>query len=126
MKKPLSIALTTLFALGLSGCVEDEIPKGISSEFYYDARDVFAEIDEDTMELEPSDQQDILNLELLIDSAMNDKEKKIASQLSIIADKQQAVIDGDRTATREYLKARTMFSRLMELQVPEFEFVEED
>lgn len=126
MKKPLSILLASSLALGLSGCMQEEIPKGVSSEFYYDAENIFSEIDDDTMELEPSDQQDILNLELLVDSAVTQKEKHIATAISIMADNQEKVIDGDRNATREYLKARALFSRLMEVNIPEFEFVEKD
>jgi hypothetical protein len=124
VKKFVSL-FTVVFAtlLVLAGC---GIPEGMNKEFYNKADSIFAEVDDDTMELENSDADDIANVNLVIGMAQTKREKVAAEALEAIVKLQDKVIHGDQKALQEYMKARNAFGKAMGYkQMPTFEFTEE-
>lgn len=124
-KKELISLFTVIFVIvfALAGC---GVPEGMSEEFYNKADSIFAEVDDDTMELENSDADDIANVNLVIGMAQTKREKVAAEALEAIVKLQDKVIHGDQKALQEYMKARNAFGKAMGYeQMPEFEFTEE-
>lgn len=119
----LAVLMISLVVL-LTAC---GIPDGINKNFYYNAKAVFDEIDDDTMEMELSDKDDILNFELLDGVAVSDKEQKVAASIKIIVELQPKMIKGDKSTFKKYFQARETYYRIMEIDAMnkrQFQFTE--
>lgn len=121
MKKYL-IILMSVFTLGLAACA----PEGMGDKFYSKATKVIDEIDDDTMEMELSDNDDLNNVRLLKNKARTQKEKKFMNYLEQMVQNQQAAINGDDNALNKYLDAREEAYEVLEQHTMDFEFTEED
>jgi hypothetical protein len=124
MKKLMMMCATILMTISLlAGC---EVPEGMSEEFYYDACALFHEIDEDTMEMESSDQDDLANLDLLDARAITDREQAFIREMIKLTELQKRVIQRDKSALKEYIKTRHHIGQILEISPMKFEFTEED
>jgi len=102
MKKTL-LGSIGLLMVGLVGC---DFAKGVDHDFGVDAELIFIEIDDDTMEMELSDEDDLANFNLLSYEAESKREIAFISEMEKMVELQEKVIDGDSEALEEYLKAR--------------------
>ncbi len=133
MKKSLTAVFSGLALLALTACAE--VPSGVDEQFHTDAYTLFIEVDEDTMEMELSDQQDHSNISLLGAKADSKIEQEFVRNLKVMADLQDEVLAGKGGALNIYLETRNVAMNTMNLDdagqtdtfsVPKFEFIEED
>jgi hypothetical protein len=134
MKKFLMTLVLGVSVLALTACAE--LPDGVDQNFHNQAFEIFVEIDDDTMEMdwEGADADDIAKVNTINAIASNEREIQFSESLDKMVELQSAVIDGDRDALREYLKARENAMYLMnfgetgsmdEFTVPTFQFGQE-
>lgn len=127
--KKLVIGFVLMFAL--VGC---EYAEGIESDFGMKADDIFVEIDDDTMTNELSDRDDVANFDLLTIEADSKREVAAVKSIEGMLKLQDKVVDGDREALKEYLKAREGFISAMYPEegheydhgIEQFQFYEEE
>lgn len=132
--KKLGIGLVAAFALvALTGC---KFADNVDKEFGNKAVAIFNEIDDDTMAMELSDQDDVANFELLTVEADTQREVNAIEALEAMVKLQDKVIQRDRESLKEYMKARQAFliatlddtseGHRYEHDIPDFQFYEED
>lgn len=119
----------------LTACAE--VPEGVDQDFHTHAMEVFVEVDDDTMELdlEGTDADDQANVNMVVATAMSDREMDFAEALENMVALQPKVVDGDKDALKNYLAERTKAMRALNLSdrgegdkfsVPAFQFGEEE
>lgn len=132
MKKLLLAGVAGLVIVALAGC---KFADGVDREFGDKAVAIFVEIDDDTMAGELSDKDDIANFDLLTVEASTEREVNAVQAVEGIVKLQDKVINGDREALKEYLKARQGFLNALGIAsedersyhgVPDFAFYEEE
>lgn len=109
-----------LLALLLAGVMTTmvacaEVPQGVDDKFHTKAYEMFAEIDDDTMEMELSDRDDIANFQILQATANNDLERAFVKGMEDMIKLQERVVKQDGTALTEYMKARELAMESMNL-----------
>jgi hypothetical protein len=135
MKKLLMAMLMAVTVLTLTACAE--IPDGVNQEFHSHAMEIFIEVDDDTMELdwEGTDADDQANVNMVVATAMSEREMDFANALENMVALQPKVVDGDKEALKQYLAERTKAMRALNLgdrgetekfSVPSFQFGEEE
>jgi len=109
----------------LAGC--QELPKGISQEFHTDAKYAFVEIDDDTMEMELSDMDDLANVSLLEVQAETKAEEQVVKYINEVAKLNGELYKAknDPTVLKEYLTARQMVIKSLDITTSKFSFTEE-
>lgn len=129
MKKKFMLgAMGLALSLGLVAC---DFADGVDHEFGVKAEQIFAEIDDDTMEMELSDRDDVANFDLLTVEADSEREVSFVEGMEGMLKLQDKVINGDREALKEYIKARKAAFNALGLEVdgyhtaPDFQFIEE-
>lgn len=124
MKKVLMLMVVAIMGATLVACA----PEGMSQNFYDKAYSVFSEIDDDTMELEVSDKDDKMNVDLLSGQAASDSEEDVVAAIEAMVALQAKVIDGDKDSIKSYLKERNKFYDAMDygnMSRVNFEFKED-
>lgn len=135
MKKMLMAMVVGLAMLTLTACAE--IPEGVDQNFHTKAHEIFMEVDDDTMELdwEGTDRDDQANINMVVATAMSERELAFAVALENMVALQSKVVNGDKEALKQYLIERTKAMRAMNLgdnnsteqfSVPAFQFGEEE
>jgi hypothetical protein len=135
MKKLLMGLVLAGAVFTLTACAE--IPDGVDPSFHSQAMEIFVEVDDDTMELdwEGTDADDQANVNMVVATAMSEREMDFANALENMVALQPKVVDGDQNALRDYLAERTKAMRALNLgdngemekfSVPAFQFGEEE
>jgi hypothetical protein len=128
MKKWFLGIIMSMVVLSLVAC---GFAEGVDSQFGNKAVDIFEEIDDDTMTMELSDQDDVANFDLLGVEADHKREVGFVNGMEGMLKLQSKVVEGDREALKEYLTARKSALKSLGVSddgytVPEFSFYEED
>ena len=123
MKKTVQVMLMTFLLLLITACV----PEGMDSDFYYDAIEIFDELDDDTMEGEKPDRDDIMNYKLFLENynLKSQAEKEVVKNLDIMFKENEKIVEDYDAPLNNYLKARKNVLNALERSVPEFKFIED-
>jgi hypothetical protein len=124
MKKFL-FALVISFSLLLAAC-EWEGPPGFDYDFYNSSKSMFDEIDEDTQELEMSDRDDRMNFKNLARKDDSEQEALFISNMEILLQEQEKIIKDEDHPLDKYLDSRNEIANILDINLYEFEFTEED
>jgi hypothetical protein len=135
MKKLLMAMLMAVTVMALTACAE--IPEDVDPDFHTQAMEIFIEVDDDTMELdwEGTDADDQANVNMVVATAMSEREVDFANALENMVALQPKVVDGEKEALKQYLAERTKAMRALNLgdrnetekfNVPSFQFGEEE
>ncbi|QIW88667.1 hypothetical protein P59_069 [Bacillus phage P59] len=131
MKKWFLGFMMSVMVLSLVAC---GFAEGVDSQFGNKAVEVFAEIDDDTMEVgdkELSDADDLANLDLLGAEADHKREEAFVKHVEEMVGLQEQVHNGDKESLKKYLSARKAALNSLGVSddgmtVSEFGFYEED
>lgn len=124
MKKLMMLVMAMVMGLTLVAC--SNAPDGMREEFHKSAVEVFAEIDDDTMELEKPDLDDVANYQAVVADAESDRELEVAKNLEIIVTYNPDIIkpNANQADFAPYITARKNLAKLLDIEVPQFKIVE--